>query len=138
MKTSILYAISVVLLSCCMTSLYGQNLNAEQKGFVEIIGHRGAAYLAPENTLASVVKAVELGADAVEVDIYLSKDDKIVVIHDKTTERTTNKNLLVAETNYSELSKLDAGSFKSPDYRGEKIPLLGDILDYLPDSIMIY
>lgn len=138
MKICIQYAMTFLLLWSCVISSCAQELKPELNSGIEIIGHRGAAYLAPENTLASVLKAVELGADAVEVDIYLSKDNRIVVIHDATTNRTTNQNLLVAETNYSELSKLDAGSYKSPEYRGEKIPLLEDILDCLPDDINIY
>lgn len=138
MKKYILYAVTFFLFWSCVISSYGQSLQSELGGTVEIIGHRGAAYLAPENTLASVLKAVELGADAVEVDIYLSKDNRIVVIHDATTNRTTNQNMVVAETTYAELSKLDAGSYKSPEYRGEKIPLLEDVLSHLPDNINIY
>jgi len=138
MKTSILLFFSLLVVWPCWINAYGQDLMPEQMISVEIIGHRGASFLAPENTMASVMKAVELGADAVEVDIYLSKDGKIVVIHDRTTKRTTNQDLIVAETNYSVLSELDAGSFKSPEYIGEKIPLLEDILDYLPENINIY
>ena len=55
---------------------------------VEIIAHRGASYVAPENTMTSVTRAWELGTDAVEVDVYLSKDNRIMVIHDKDTKRT--------------------------------------------------
>jgi len=87
---------------------------------VEIIAHRGASYLAPENTMASVMLGWEKGAD-VEVDIYLTKDNRIVVIHDDTTERTGGTDVNVAETTSEELRKLDVGSFKSEEYAGEQI-----------------
>jgi len=98
---------------------------------VEIIGHRGASYLAPENTMASVMLGWEKGAD-VEVDVYLTKDNKIVVIHDETTERTAGIDMNVAETTSDELRKLDVGSFKSEEYAGEKIPFLADIVESIP------
>jgi len=98
---------------------------------VEIIGHRGASYLAPENTMASVMLGWEKGAD-VEVDVYLTKDNKIVVIHDETTERTAGIDVNVAETTSDELRKLDVGSFKSEEYAGEKIPFLADIVESIP------
>ncbi len=88
-------------------------------GQVEIIGHRGASYLAPENTLASSELAWSLGADAVETDIYLSKDNRIICSHDANTKRTTGVNLVIKETTSKELRKLDAGSFKDKKYKGE-------------------
>ena len=91
---------------------------------VEIIGHRGASYLAPENTVASANLAWEKQADAVEVDIYLTQDSKIVVIHDSTTKRTAGQDMEVAKSTARQLRELDVGSFKNVDYAGEKIPLL--------------
>ena len=73
---------------------------------VEFIAHRGASYLAPENTVASAALAWQLGADAVEVDVYLSKDKRIVVIHDKDTKRTAGMELPVAQTSAVELRQL--------------------------------
>ena len=70
-----------------------------------IIAHRGESYDAPENTLASVNLAWERGADAVEVDIRMTKDKKIVVIHDSTTKRTGNKNYKIEECLYNKLKK---------------------------------
>jgi glycerophosphoryl diester phosphodiesterase len=99
---------------------------------VEIIGHRGASFLAPENTVASAKLAWELGADAVESDIYLSKDNKIIVSHDATTKRTTGKDYLIKETHSDTLRKLDAGSFKDIKYKGEKIPFLEEIIQTIP------
>ena len=104
---------------------------------VEIIAHRGASYLAPENTMASVMLAWEKGADA-EVDVYLSKDNQIVVIHDSTTKRTGKIDLVVKESNYQQLRKLDVGTFKSEKYVGEPIPLLSDILKTIPPGRKLY
>lgn len=99
---------------------------------VEIIGHRGASYLAPENTVASAKLAWELGADAVEADIYLTKDNKIMVSHDASTKRTSGKDYLLKETYSDTLRKLDVGLFKDEKYRGEKIPFLDEIIQTIP------
>jgi glycerophosphoryl diester phosphodiesterase len=98
----------------------------------EFIGHRGASYLAPENTVASAKLAWELGADAVETDIYLSKDNKIIVSHDANTKRITGKKYIISETIADTLRSLDAGSFKDQKYRGEKIPYLDEIIETVP------
>jgi len=104
---------------------------------VEIIAHRGASYLAPENTMTSVTLGWEKGAD-VEVDVYLTKDNKIVAIHDKTTKRTAVTDVNVAETTSEELRKLDVGSFKSEEYAGEQIPFLADIVETIPRGRKLY
>ena len=104
---------------------------------VEIIAHRGASYLAPENTVASVILGWEKGAD-VEVDVYLTKDNKIVAIHDKNTKRTAVTDVNVAETTSEELRKLDVGSFKSEEYAGEQIPFLADIVETIPPGQKLF
>lgn len=101
-------------------------------GPVNVIAHRGASHLAPENTLASVKLAWELGADTVEVDVRLTKDDRIVAIHDPTTLRTSGIDLEVAATNSSQLRELDVGSHKHADFAGETIPFLEEVLDTVP------
>jgi len=107
-------------------------LFSSSHGQVEIIAHRGASYLAPENTVASAKLAWKLGADAVEVDIYLSKDNKIICIHDSDTKRTTGQDYKVKDTESEVLRQLDAGSFKDEKYRGEKIPFLEEIIKVVP------
>jgi len=101
---------------------------------VEIIAHRGASYDAPENTLAAVNLGWKRNADAVEVDVFLSKDNRIVAIHDKNTKRTTGHDGLVREMTWPELRKLEAGSWKNKKYKGEPIPLLSDILATIPEG----
>ena len=104
---------------------------------VEIIAHRGASHLAPENTMASVMLGWDKGVD-VEVDVYLSGDNRIVVIHDSTTERTGGVELKVEETTSEELRKLDVGSSKAEKFAGEKIPFLADIIETIPPRRKLY
>ncbi len=98
------------------------------------IAHRGASYLAPENTVVSAKLAWELGADAVECDIHLSKDNRIIVIHDKDTKRTCSgkKNLTISDTPSTLLRDLDAGIWKDEKYKGEKIPFLAEMIETVP------
>jgi len=104
---------------------------------VEIIAHRGASYLAPENTMASVMLGWEKEAD-VEVDVHLTKDNRIVVIHDDSTKRITGTNLKVKETTSRELRKLDYGSFKGEKFAGEPMPFLADVLKTIPTERKLY
>lgn len=101
-------------------------------GHLKVIAHRGASHLAPENTLASVNMAWEHGADAVEVDVHLTKDGRIVAIHDLTTIRTSGADLEVATTHSLHLRRLDVGSHKHADFAGESIPFLEEVLDTIP------
>lgn len=95
---------------------------------VDIVGHRGASFDAPENTLAAINLAWEQKADGVEFDIFLTKDGKIVAMHDKDTKRTAGTTKVVAESTLEELRALDVGSWKNPEYAGEKIPKLEELL----------
>lgn len=94
---------------------------------VEIIAHRGASYLAPENTMVSVRLGWDKGAD-VEVDIRMTKDNRIVVIHDSTTKRIGDMDLEVSETNALELREVDVGRSRSERFAGEKVPFLEEVL----------
>ena len=98
----------------------------------EIIAHRGASYDAAENTLAAFNRAWQQGADAVELDIYLTKDHKIVAIHDATAKRTTGVALDVADSTFAELQRLDAGAWKGIAWKGERIPSLAQVLATKP------
>jgi glycerophosphoryl diester phosphodiesterase len=95
-----------------------------------IIGHRGAAALAPENTLASLIKTRELGVDWIEFDVMLTADDEPVVIHDPTLRRTTNGSGRVSSKTFLEIHTLDAGSWFDSAYAGEKILHLNDYLKF--------
>ena len=89
-----------------------------------LIGHRGAAALAPENTLASIRAAAESGVSWVEVDAKLSRDRVPMLMHDATLERTTTAQGPVADLTAAELGSLDAGSRFAPRFAGEPVPSL--------------
>ncbi|MBB4264500.1 glycerophosphodiester phosphodiesterase [Roseospira visakhapatnamensis] len=98
-----------------------------------VIAHRGASASAPENTLAAFRRAAELGARWVEFDVTLTADGRPVVIHDDTLERTTDGAGRVAETTLAALADLDAGTWFAPDFAGELVPTLEEVLDLLAD-----
>jgi len=93
-----------------------------------VIAHRGASKLAPENTMPAFRKALELGADGIELDVQMSSDGFLVVIHDEKLDRTSNGKGLVRDRTLAELKSLDFGSWFSEDFRDEKIPVLEDVL----------
>lgn len=97
-----------------------------------IVAHRGASAAAPENTMAAFQLAWEQGADLIEGDFYLTADGHIVTMHDKTTQRTAGVDLAVAQSTLAELRKLDVGAWKGPQYRGERIPTLAEVLAVVP------
>lgn len=93
-----------------------------------VIAHRGASAYAPENTLVAMRKAQQLGAQWVEFDVMLTADAEAIVIHDLTLNRTTNDRGRVADTTYSKIAQLDAGSWFAPEFRNERIPTLVELL----------
>jgi glycerophosphoryl diester phosphodiesterase len=99
---------------------------------VEIVAHRGASHDAPENTMAATNLAWQQGADAVETDIYLGKDGKLIVFHDKTAKRTGGRDIPIAELTQEEARTLDAGSWKGAQFKGEKVPLLEEQIKSIP------
>jgi len=104
---------------------------------IKITAHRGASGMAPENTIASVLKAAELKADYAEIDVQETKDSVLIVIHDGNFKRTTGVDKNVWETTYDEVEKLDAGSSFSEKFKGEHIPLFETILDSAKGRIML-
>ena len=114
------------------------NLRAAEPPKVEIVAHRGASFDAPENTVASMKLAWEQKADVGELDVFLSRDGKIVVIHDPTTRRTTGVDGKVAEMTLAELRKLDAGKWKNEKFAGERIPTLEEILATVPPGKRLF
>ncbi|MEY4485382.1 MAG: hypothetical protein RL693_2834 [Verrucomicrobiota bacterium] len=98
----------------------------------EIIAHRGFSARAPENTVASFKLAWENQTDACELDLYLTTDEKIAIIHDKDTKRVSGIDKKVAASSMAELAGLDVGSFKGAAWAGEKIPTLEQALATMP------
>ncbi len=105
-----------------------------------IVAHRGASHDAPENTLAAFTLAWERNADAVEGDFYLTNDQQIVCVHDKTTKRVAphQNELVVANSTLKELRQLDVGRWKARRYEGERIPTLKEVLSTVPDGKQIF
>ncbi|KEA02979.1 glycerophosphodiester phosphodiesterase family protein [Rhizobium rhizogenes] len=103
-------------------------------------GHRGHSAGAPENTLAAFRKAFEYGGRHVtcETDLGITRDGELVLIHDKTVDRTTNGRGIVQNMTYSEISKLDAGTWFSEEFAGEPVPLLKDALQLARELGIIY
>lgn len=94
------------------------------------IGHRGARAYAPENTIKSFEKAIEIGVDAVELDIRKTSDNELVVIHDADIKRTTNGKGLVSELTLKEIKSFSAD--------GEKIPTLDETLNFLDKKVKVF
>jgi glycerophosphoryl diester phosphodiesterase len=92
--------------------------------YPRVVAHRGGGTLAPENTLAALVLARNLGFRAVEFDAKLSRDGKLILMHDDTLDRTTDGTGAVADQDYAALSKLDAGSWFGNEYVNEPVPAL--------------
>jgi glycerophosphoryl diester phosphodiesterase len=94
-----------------------------------IYAHRGASAYAPENTMAAFKKALEMGAQGIELDIHLTGDGHVVVAHDEALGRTCNGSGVIEETELKKLMDLDFGYWFSEEFEGEKIPLLTDVID---------
>lgn len=96
-----------------------------------IFAHRGASGNAPENTMAAFRLAVELGCEAIELDVQLTKDGEVVICHDQALDRTTNGSGLLKDYTLSELQRFDAGSWFDETFAGEKIPSLDQFLSFI-------
>ena len=105
---------------------------------VHIIAHRGASFDAPENTLAAAHLAWSQGADALEVDVHLTRDERLAVVHDPDLRRTAGIGRRVAEASLVELQQLDVGRWKDPRFAGETIPALEDICALIPAGKRVF
>jgi glycerophosphoryl diester phosphodiesterase len=115
----------------------GTSTSAEPKR-PEIIAHRGASFVAPENTVAAYKLAWEMDADAAETDVHLTSDNKVVVMHDGSAKRTAGLDVAVKDVTLDELRKLDAGSWKDPKYAGEPIPTLEEVIATIPPGKQLF
>lgn len=107
-----------------------------------VVAHRGASERAPENTMEAFRLGVEQGADAIELDVHLSADGQLAVVHDPTLDRTTDRTSTVADAPMAEIQAADAGwTFQGPDgdfpYRGRglTVPTLAEVVEWIPEGI---
>lgn len=98
-----------------------------------VIAHRGASGYAPENTMPAFEKALDMGTEGIELDVHMTADGGIVVIHDHTIDRTSNGKGLVKTFTLDQIKEFDFGSWFNPGFRGIKIPTLGEVLELLKD-----
>jgi glycerophosphoryl diester phosphodiesterase len=105
---------------------------------IEIIAHRGSSYIAAENTLAAFALAWEEGADAIEGDFRLTRDGRIVAVHDKDLHRVAGNGSCVADLTLSELRQLDVGRWKHPRFAGQRAPTLEEVLAARPAGKRVY
>lgn len=104
------------------------------EGLPKIVAHRGYSAVFPENTLAAFAGALDIGVDYIELDVQLSKDGQVVVLHDGNLARTTGVDGLPADYTLEELSRMDAGSWFDASFSGEKIPTLQEALELIRDA----
>lgn len=106
-------------------------------GEVRVIAHRGFSGRAPENTLASIRKAIEIEADMAEIDVTLTADGAVVCLHDEKIGRTTNGRGRISDLTLVEARRFDAGSWFSPAFVGERIPTLDSVFEIAKGHILI-
>ena len=117
-------------------ALYNQNTTLIRKPLM--VGHRGIPGLAPENTIEGAILSYEKGADAVENDIYITKDNRVVVMHDTTLDRTTNGTGLVEDYTWEELQKFVANKQFPEEYPDARIPLLDEYFEYFKETDLVH
>ena len=124
-----------------ITSLYFWAVTAvaaQNSVGIEIVVHRGANALAPENTIASADSALKYGAKWIEVDVRKSKDGELFNLHDETLDRTTNGKGLLSEMLAKDVRNVDAGSWFGPQFAGTPLPSIAEMLDYLKDKANVF
>ena len=113
-------------------------IDAGSQEYPLVIAHRGGAGLAPENTMAAFRHALELGVDGVELDVRLTRDRRVAVLHDRWVDRTTTGRGLVGTLTLEDLKSLDAGSWFGSGFAGERVPSLDEVFQELPQDFPIY
>lgn len=112
-------------------------IEKKNTGEILVYGHRGAGFSAPENTMASFQMAYAMGVDMIELDVHLTRDDALVVMHDHQVSRTTNGMGSLAEMTLSEVKQLDAGAWFDEAFAGEPVPTLMEVLTWAKDKIAL-
>ena len=131
------YLLPLSLFLLALNPLFAQKPDAANQFLY--VAHRGASYLAPENTLASINLAWELGADAAECDVMLTSDNRVILFHDKNARKLTGQNLEIRNTSWDQLRGLTIRlkEHNEDQYAEEPIPLLSDVLSTVPEDRML-
>ncbi len=134
------FVITLVVAGVFATMLTGCTATREVAAVEKplVVAHRGASAYAPENTVPAYELAWEMGADAGEVDVYITADDGIICIHDHTTDRTTGHEGIVYEMTIPELRELDAGSWMGEEWAGTKLPFLEELYETMPHGTPMF
>ena len=130
--------LSLRLLGIAVATFASLQLTSSTLQALEIIAHRGASHDAPENSLTSMKLAWKQNADGIETDIHLSKDGKIVIMHDYDTKRVGGVEKVIADSTFDELQSVDIGKWKDAKFTGEKIPTLDSLFATIPDGKCIF
>jgi glycerophosphoryl diester phosphodiesterase len=104
---------------------------------VRVTAHRGNARTAPENTLSAVRKSIESGADYAEIDVQLTSDGVIMLLHDRDLKRVASDPRRIADVTYADVRKLDVGSWFGPAFAGERVPTLAEVIDLAKGKIKL-
>jgi len=124
----------MILISCGGKKKMFSSVKLPERG---LCAHRGALETHPENTIPAFRAAIEAGAQMIEFDVWLTKDNQMVVIHDATVDRTTNGKGKVSDLTLEEIKQLDAGSWKTPEFVGVKVPTFQEVLAEMPYNIWL-
>lgn len=117
-----------IVLIILLLMIANQSTTAQNQRGYAVIAHRGVSSEAPENTLSAIRRALELGVDRIEIDVQMTADGEVVLMHDRTLDRTTNGKGEVRKHSLEEIRLLDAGSWFSEKFTGEKVPTLEEVI----------
>lgn len=136
MKSPLITIVALMLSVCLLGASHAgeQKVRMPARG---ICAHRGASDTHPENTLAAFREAIRLGAHMIELDVALTKDGRLALMHDATVDRTTDGRGRVSDLTLAELKALDAGSWKGSQFKGERVPTLDEALGMMPQNIWL-
>lgn len=137
MKNRVIQRMDIIFILILFLAVFLTGCGEKRSEQVIVVAHRGASHVAPENTLVALKKAVELGAEFAEVDVYQTKDGEIVLIHDEKLQRTTNAKGKIWDFTLEELKKLDAGLWFGEEFKGEPIPTLREAIRLVKGKIKL-
>lgn len=135
---SVLLLSSLLALASCTSQPQPEAESIDAVRRIEVVVHRGANALAPENTLPSADSALVHGADWIEVDVRTSRDGVLYNLHDAELDRTTNGTGIIGDWMSADIDTLDAGEWFAPEYRGLRVPTIASMLDGLRDRALVY